>query len=172
MKRLIQFKKGCFAILALMICAVASLTACDRFNGPSFSGDGPDSVYIAEYVEAVTNPTFETVDEVIMFQSRFVEEASIDDTFRTIPEEVLTNVATICLKKYPNVTKKDIVIEYKTNRGIYDNLPNNTHEDKDKATATEEQQKPVADVSYRYELDTVDGKPVRTLVKEERTHEK
>jgi GTPase Era involved in 16S rRNA processing len=97
-----------------------------------------------------------------------------------MPENILNNVAAVCLKKAITVTKKDIVNEYKANQAVYDNLPkqNTTDEqlpvnDKPNAatTAMEEQRKPVEKVSYRYEMDTINGKPQRVLIKETRAYE-
>lgn len=179
MRKFKDFAGCCLAILTTALCAIAFLSSCDRFKTPSFSGDGPDSVYVAEYVEGVVNPTFTSLHEVTMFQNRLIEEYSIDETFRTLPENILNNVAAVCLKKSITVTKKDIVNEYKANRAVYDNLPKQNMTDEQPpvnkpdaaTTAMEEQQKPVEKVSYRYEIDTINGKPRKILIKETRSYE-
>lgn len=176
--KILRALKGVFLSVVVCICAVI-MYGCDRFKTPSFSGDRPDSVYVAKSIEAIENPSFTSVSEVKLFQNKLVDEYSIEESFMSMPEEVLTNVATVCLKKSSSITKKDIVLEYRAGKEVYDNLPipsQTTQQIIQSAaandTAREEQQKPAKQVSYRYELDTVDGQPIRTLVKEERTHEK
>ena len=81
----------------------------------------------------------------------------------------LSNVASICIKKFNQVEKADIVRTYMASKEIFDNLPSSPIAESSKSDTTAQE---AADVSYRYEVDTVDGKPVYTKVREERTHEK
>lgn len=174
-----RFLWSYLALLLIMLCGSISMSSCDKLKSVNPIGETPDSVYVAKYVEAIVNPTFNSVQELKMLQSRLIEEYSIDETFRLMPGEVLTNVATVCLKKDPLATKKDIVSEYLSNRAVYDNLPekaesslhNNPNEATESPTAMEEQQKPVGQVSYRHVIDTINGKPVKVCIKEERTYD-
>ena len=163
---------GAYLVLLLFtICAV--VIGCDKFKESSTSGDGPDSVYVAEAIQAAENPSFTTVTEVCMFQNKLLEDQTIEEAFMTMPENILVNVATVCLKKDGVVTKKDIITEYNANRSVYDNLPDKPTEtaapdSTPKQPTAKEESKPEGKVSYKYELDTAGGKRIVTLEKEEK----
>jgi hypothetical protein len=121
------------------------------------------------------NPYFTSSAEVIEYQNYLIEERSSDEVFLAMPEDVLANVTTVCLKKFEYVTKNDIVDEYRANKSIYDSLSDGasskTETDaKNKTPVVEEQaQSPKpSSTSYRYETDTVNGKPLKVVIKEER----
>lgn len=160
-----------------VILTLLAIIACHSCDKQKYSGFiKPDSVYVTSCIESVVNPQFNSVQEVKLFQNKLTEEYSIDEMFRSMPKEMLDNVAAVCFKKSTVVTKQDIVKEYVSNRAVYDNLPNqSTPQNHEQAAPTqttmEEQQLPAGKTSYRYEIDTVDGKPQRVLVKEERTYE-
>lgn len=164
--------------LVLVLVVIVSLISCDRFSD-GVSKPSVDSVYIAQTVEASANPSFVSVSDALNFQSKLIEEYSIDATFRSLPESVITNVVTVCLNKQPLVTKNDIVAEYRANQSVYDNLNTEVKSDQatpqedNSATATEGQQTPAPlSTSYRYEVDTVNGQPVKILIKEEKYESK
>ena len=173
-RNLKRFLGGYFALLVVMICAVIGLYSCDKVNAVC-SSNGVDSVYVAKYFESVTNPIFTSIEEVRIAQKQLAEEKTADEVFLNMPDNILNNVVNVCLNKNTVITKIDIVNEYRANKDVYDNLDsqptsadNNTVK---KDTAKEGQQKPAGKVSYRYEMDTVEGTPKRVLVKEERTYE-
>lgn len=173
-RNLKRFLGGYFALLVVMICAVIGLHSCDKVNAVC-SSNGVDSTYVAEYFESATNPIFTSIEEVKVAQKQLAEEKATDEVFMLMSEDVLNNVVTVCLNKNTFITKHDIVAEYRANQAVYDNLSTSdstTHKSvNNTATAKEEQQKPAGKVSYRYEMDTVEGTPKRVLVKEERTYE-
>lgn len=148
------------AILAIA-CMTLSFTSCN-YKTDAVSNDLPDSVYLAEQVEAVINPSFASVDEVLIYQNNFVESSQVDEIFASMPEATLRNVAAVCLKQRTSVDKRGIVTEYRINKDIYDNLP---PAEKQKEASNTEPQKSVPKVSYR--TDTVDGKVVKTKITEE-----
>ena len=161
------------AICLLLVAAISCImhVACSHYNIPDRGYDGPDSVYIANAIENAVNPSFSTVQDMMSYQQKVIYDYSTDEIFRTMPEDVLMNVCSVCLKKYNTIEKIDVVREYKAGQNIYDNLPKSSNID-DRATEDSViEKKPTSNVSYRYEVDTVDGKPVYTKVKEERTHE-
>lgn len=174
-RNLKRFLKGYFAFLVVMVCAIIGLCSCDKVKNTVCSTSGVDSVYVAEYIEAAENPTFTSISEVRIAQKQLAEKYSVDEVFLNMPDNILNNVVNVCLNKNTVFTKTDIVNEYRANKDVYDNLDlqptsadNNTVK---KDTAKEERRKPVGKVSYRYEMDTVEGTPKRVLVKEERTYE-
>ena len=166
-----------FTLVAALI-ATLSFTACNQFSG-SAPQPSTDSTYVAKTIEATFNPSFTSVPEVLAFQNMEVEEYSIDATFRSLPESVITNVITVCLKKCTNVTKKDIIAEYRANQSVYDNLGqeatlNQDAQQEDSPTAVTEGQPIPAPLStsYHYEMDTINGQAVKILVKEEKYESK
>lgn len=145
------------------------LTSCG-YSIPGCSQDRPDSLYVANAIEEAVNPSFSTVQDILSYQQEVIYDYSTDEIFRNMPEDVLSNVASICVKKFGQFEKADIVRTYMASKDIFDNLPSSpiANDASSPDTTTQE----TANVSYRYEIDTVDGKPVYTRVKEERTHEK
>lgn len=151
MKRKTKFLGLCLSLmLTVMLCSVT--TACDYFKTEPCPCEGPDSTYVAEYYESVTNPLFTSVDDVLLYHNNVVADYEIDEIFRSMPEDVITYVSTVCFKKYGDVSVHDIVSEYKFNRTIYDNLSDgnstNTQSNEQSTAKTappalEEQQKPV-----------------------------
>ena len=70
--------------------------------------------------EQVTNPVMLSIDDVIQFRQRTVDQNLCDSIFNSIPEEVLTNIAQVVIGRQHSATKKDIVDEYKRNyRTVY-----------------------------------------------------
>ena len=174
MQRVKKFLEAYLCSLVAMLVTIISLSSCNRLSGDT-PQPSTDSTYIAQTVEAYFNPSFASVAEVLNFQNLANEECSIDEVFRSLSENIITNVATVCLNKQMSATKRDIVEEYRANKSVYDNLENETAPNQDQpqennpATVLEGQQTPVPlSVSYRYEVDTINGQPVRVLIKEER----
>lgn len=189
MKREIKNRIGGFiALLVVMLYTAVCLQSCnqDRRLLTKAKAVLSDSMYIPEQIDAYMNPSFSSTAEVQIFKQKIMDDIHVEDMFYSIPEDVMVNVATVCLKKKPRITAKDIVAEYEANRTIYDNLPSQessitelqaypedvpSKPDKIDEDLLKEKQKKAGTVSYRYEKDTVDGKPVKVLVREERTYD-
>ena len=137
-----------------------------------------DSVYVSSIVEDMQNPTFTGVVDVLNFQAALADSYAIEEAFVALPPYVLQQVANVCIRKDGYATKYTIVQEYRANRDVYDNLTKPTaqqvpEDNTDSTTAMEEQHRPVpSSVSWEYETDTVDGKPIQVLVKKERYESK
>lgn len=155
------------ATTLLMLCS------CNRTSDPCYGNDVGDSVYVAQQIESTLNPSFTSVEDVQTFYLHLTDEYSVDEEFRNLSKEVLNNVATVCLRQAPSITKRDIVAEYRANKAVYDNLPTAQQPDSTlhPQVTSPPQSTSTSEVSYRYETDTVNGKPVRILIKEERTYE-
>lgn len=167
------FMGDCLLAIIFVICTCISVCSCKE-KGLHFNSDRPDSVYVAEKIEATVNPSFSSVETVKVFQARLKDEYAIDNIFVSLPSDVLNNVATVCLKQKPQVNKKDIVTEYRTHKEVYDNLspdpitengPQSTHSSIDTTTH------PKNTVNYRDGTDTVNGKPYKVRIREERIYE-
>lgn len=162
-EKLKKFIAAC--LCTLVVALLALLASCDKFGQKDQEYDPTDSVCVAEYIEEVVNPVFESTQEVMAFQEKLNEQYSIDETFRNLPTDVLNNVATVCIKKYAVTSKENIVEEYKANRDVYDNLDNKAAQERKDSVKPD---LPPSSVSYHYEIDTTGGKHTKVLVKEER----
>lgn len=111
-------------ITGLLMCAV-----CCSCNGHSVwpSDDGVTKEYVdscvAAGVQNYINPLFMSVDEVLTFRDLTAEGQGIDDAFNSMPEDVLKNVAAVCINRDGHVSKRGIVYEYRANNAVYNNLP-------------------------------------------------
>lgn len=106
-----------FAIAALpfmMFLGTTTLSSCERVEKTTVDADSMETVE-GELV-------FYTVDEVLNYQTNSKNITRTDQVFLNIKQPVLKQVATVLLKKYKNVTKESLVIEYLNNKAIYDNL--------------------------------------------------
>lgn len=167
MKRLLKFSAFVlFAALSLTICSCSK----DEPKQPEQKQEvKAEPATFASQLEAVINPAFTSVEDVVIFQSSLQSDLSIEASFLEIPVDVLKNVSNVLIAKNGRATKRDIVTEYKAQKDIYDNLTKFKPEIDEDPTAVEGQQLPEPmNVSYHYEIDTIDGKPVRVLIKEER----
>jgi hypothetical protein len=160
------------------VIAIASTVGCydRRTRVPEPAND---SVCVTQNDVTLVNQGFTSVPEILSFQNSLAEEYSIMETFRSLPQSVITNVATVCIRKYTLATMKSIVEEYQANRSVYDNLNQGVTDDQsipqeNNATAVMEEQPDIAPLStsYHYEVDTVNGQPVRILVQERRYESK
>lgn len=163
--------------LILAVTSILSLTGCKGWpQSIKDNYDVADSTAIAEKIEAVVNPSFTTVESIVQFLQDTNVEFTTDSVFRTMPEQVLINVASVLIKKYGNVTKKSIVEEYRANRTVYDNLPATTTPS---STGTEKEvdlsstdlgnrrSDDVLSTSYSYRTDTINGKVRKIQIKKE-----
>jgi hypothetical protein len=123
MRKFLYF--GVLAIASLMTIGLSSCGKRDIF------GLGARDAAIEEYVDSTVaagvqnyvNPVFNTVDEVLTFRTNCLEGQAIDEAFNQMPESVLKNVASVCIKREGHVSKRAIVYEYRANSSIYNNLP-------------------------------------------------
>ena len=111
-------------VIGLLMCAV-----CCSCNGHAVwpSDDGVTKDYVdscvAAGVQNYINPLFTSVDEVLTFRDLTAEGQGIDDAFNLMPEDVLKNVAAVCINRDGHVSKRGIVYEYRANSAVYNNLP-------------------------------------------------
>ena len=132
--------------------------------------DSIASAKIADY----SNPVFNSIDEVISYRDLYTDDKQLDEIFVQLPEEVLKNVAGVCISKWGIVSKREIALQYledKQGSNIYDNLPapNTQNNPIDTSTTAGPGDKPdnIISTSYRYRNDTINGKPVKVRIKTE-----
>ena len=172
---------GVLAIASLVTIGVSSCGKRDIF------GLGARDAAIEEYVDSTVaagvqnyiNPLFNDVDEVLTFRTKYLEGQAIDDVFNTMPEEVLKNVASVCIKREGHVSKRGIVYEYRANANIYNNLPKS---DSTKSVLPPSSSSaggqpyrpdsvPVGRVEYNQHDTTIGGKTYKVRTKTETTYE-
>ena len=106
-----------FAFIAMIpfLCFMSTtVVSCDRVEQSTTTVDSTTQV----------NPqAFTSVEQVMSTYKHEVEEYEMNQVFLDIPEPILRQVAAVSFKKYTEVTKDILVMEYLNNRKIYDNLP-------------------------------------------------
>lgn len=110
-------------VAAFLMCTICS---CDGHKvWPSDDGVTKEYVdsAVAQGVENYINPLFSSVEEVLVFRDLTAEGQAIDDEFNMMPEDVLKNVAAVCIKREGHISKRGIVYEYRANSSVYNNLP-------------------------------------------------
>ncbi len=167
------FLKLFAAALLGAVVSVVGLQIYDHVTKQSVDGssiemlvDSIASAKIADY----NNPVFNTTDELISFRDFYVDDKQIDDVFVQLPEQIIQNVAGVCISKNGCVSKRELVLEYLDNQNVYDNLPNveaaNNPAQPVDTTATDlgNRRDDIISTSYRYRTDTVNGKPVKIRI--------
>lgn len=177
MKNLGRFLVG-YVIATLFVLTLC--VSCDYLpTSPKENYDVADSTLIAAEVQSVLNPSFTEVETLLYYRQTLLDEAYADSVFLSMPETILANVANVVLKKKGIVDEYSIVSEYRANRDIYDNLPdsqtsqqtNNPQEvDLGSTDLGNRREDNILSTSYRYVTDTIDGKPVKIKIKEEKSY--
>lgn len=171
-------------ITAFLMCAICS---CDGHKvWPSDDGVTKEYVdsCVAAGVQNYINPLFMSVDEVITFRDLTAEGQGIDDAFNSMPEDVLKNVAAVCINRDGHVSKRGIVYEYRANSAIYNNLPaSDTTSQNDTITVNPNlgtsaggqpyrpDTLPVNETTYTQHDTTIGGKTYKVHTKTEKTYE-
>ena len=117
-------------LLILLIAAIGLIACCGCENLGIKKTEVIDKEYadsiIAESIQNYTNPLFMSVDEAIEFRNLTVDSNTIDQAFLEMPEDVLRNVVSVCLKRDGYASKRSIIYEYRANAEVYNNLPKST----------------------------------------------
>lgn len=166
--------------LTLAVVGACTLTSCEKLvSYPNNYDTAPDSVLIAQQVEAIANPVFETVKEVILYRYQADQGAKIDSIFGSLTDEQIRNVATVVINRDGCATKKSIVEEYRANNAVYDNLPATTSQSANVSQKVDlsstdlgnrRDESDVISTSYQYRTDTINGKPVKIQTKKEESY--
>lgn len=126
MKRKLTFYGGYLLILFMLaVACIACCTSCDKLGVVKtevIDKEYADSI-IAESISNYTNPLFSSVEEALEFRSLTIDAQIIDNEFLEIPEDILRNVTSVCLKRDGYASKRSIIYEYRANAEVYNNLP-------------------------------------------------
>lgn len=169
---------GMYIITFLIACVITFLvSACNGrtpWSKPEPIEAQSDSILVAQYIDRVINPEFLTVKEIFEYRDKVLENAQVDSIILSLPENILTNVATVVLNKFGTATKRQIYDEYRANNDVYKNLPNSTASKSDN-TATNTQVEDAqtgaegspkeSTVSYNFRDSVIDGKKARVETK-------
>ena len=174
----------------LMFMGALFITVLCSCNGHKVwpSDDGVTKEYvdsaITQSVQNYINPLFNTVDEVLIFRDLAAEGEAIDEAFNAMPEDVLKNVASVCIKREGHVSKRGIVYEYRANSNVYNNLPSTSQEpspiteqkDNDGSSAggqpyRQDSSVPMNETSYTQHDTTIGGKTYKVRTKTEKKYE-
>lgn len=148
------------------------------------SDDGVTKEYVdscvAAGVQNYINPLFMSVDEVITFRDLTAEGQGIDDAFNSMPEDVLKNVAAVCINRDGHVSKRGIVYEYRANSAVYNNLPASDTITVNPNLGTsaggqpyrsDSASLPMSETTYSQHDTTIGGKNYKVRIKTEKTYE-
>ena len=143
-------------------------------NGPGADYQEEMYEYVDSLVQATNldyaNPVMKTADEVVIMRDLYAGKKADDEVFLSMPEDVLRNVAGTLIKRQGSVSKSELVLEYTGNKQVYDYLPTNTSSPDSIDTGHKDVSK-VLSTSYHRRTDTIDGKPVKIMVKTEESVE-
>ena len=120
--------------------------------------------------QAVANPDFLSVEDAVGFKMSQLEADSIKNLYLSIPTQQLQNVAKVLVKKKGIFNMKDVVEEYRGSKQIYDTIttPLSTQTAKKiDTTTTDLGNRRVLSTNYSMRTDTIDGKPVKIMIKTE-----
>lgn len=163
-------------MLTASLLLALQLAACNCAT-PTYDASCMDSAYIDQQIDYAINPTFDSLEEILIYQDDLKLSDQQEAVFCMLPREVLVNVATVCLRKYGTVTMSDVATEYMENNSVYDNLmsspPDQDAEQTQNTTpdANNTQSTSAGGISYRSETDTINGEPVKVIIREERIYE-
>lgn len=112
----------------------------------------------------VVNPTFYSVDEVMVYRDLDTDQKKLDSIFYAMPDKLVEKVAGVLINRDGAACKRSIVMEYQADtRGIFNNLPDEpvAEQQKSQNTSTSE---PVAKIELVKEENTTVTEAPRTRV--------
>lgn len=115
-------------------------------------------------IKDVANPTFYSIEEVMVYRNLDADQKRLDSTFYAMPDNIVEKVAGVLINRDGAACKRSIILEYNANRDIFDNLPNEpvAEQQKNQNTSTSE---PVASISLTTEGKTTvtEGQPTKVV---------
>jgi hypothetical protein len=112
------FVKVMLLLLMTVVCG-NTLSSCERERGRIKQIMDPqemraqDSMLVVKIIRDGINPSFNSVNELILFRTQLLENAKNDSMFKTIPETILRDIGDMCIHKYNRVDKMLVLKEYK-----------------------------------------------------------
>ena len=146
-----------------MLLMATLLVSCQYVGTPEEEEPENDSVWLYEELQQVTNPTFSSLEEIMVYRQSMIDANTTDSIFVSLSDPILRNVTAVVLKNYKEVSKTSIVDEYPKNKRIYDNLLSAEF-----VPAPPEEKKETVEPpsEIKYKVDTVGDKVVLTKITE------
>lgn len=180
-KKLRNLGKFLGVYLLAALGAMVLLISCDKIRhvGPDNYDVANDSVKIAQLIEDFNNPQFSSVAEIVEYRMTVKSTEDVDSVFFSMNSSTIQNVASVLFKKNATIKKKDIVEEYLRCRNVYDNLPTSNALDTTTTAKNNSVDRTGTDLGNRrpnkttinFRTDTIDGKPVKVMIRTEETYE-
>lgn len=137
-----------------------------------------DSLVQLAVADAI-NPVFTSADQAVVYRDLTEEGKSIDSVFYSMSDKQVIDVTSVLVGRVGHARKKDIVNEFMSHPDIYPLLPDKADPTAKAApTSTEDSgvrsdnRPDVISTNYKIINDTVDGKPVKVQIREERSYVK
>lgn len=140
------------------------LVSCQYVGAPEETEEPEnDSAWLYEELQQVTNPTFSSLEEIMVYRQSMIDANTTDSIFVSLSDPIIRNVTAVVLKNYKEVSKASIVDEYLRNKRIYDNLLSAEF-----VSAPPEEKKETVEPpsEIKYKVDTVGDKVVLTKITE------
>lgn len=170
--------------LVAALCGLLGVSAGYYLHGGSLLPPNKEEIemVVQDYADSVVferlNPTFCTVDDVIVYREEISDKQKEDSIFYSLSDKTLRDVATVCIKKTGCCNKRHIVEEYKAHNDVYKNLPattdspTNSNMEGSGVTKVDSPKTVILGTDYKYVTDTIDGVPRKVLYKTEKSYEK
>ena len=137
------FKWALAFVIMVILSALATLAVL-KYAGDKVLPRTFDSSAVLAASETNSYPyELKSLAEVFMLQQEMKSCISVDSTFLSMNDDVMSNVVGVLLKRTGTTCKEDIVNEYLTGRAIYENLPQGPTVQSDVTTTTD----PIASIS-------------------------
>lgn len=111
---------GASLIALLSILIFGSCDVKQKFKQEILEGD---SLMVRNMMEAIDNPTFTSVEDVMTYYHGERQYRTQDSIFFSIPQKVIPDIISVLQKNHDPVTKSNIASEFENNKRIYLNLP-------------------------------------------------
>lgn len=179
MKKIIN---ASLALILLTVLVCGSLTSCKNTTFP-WSNDTPaieetiDSLVQAAVIDAI-NPTFVSADQAVVYRDLAEDGKAVDSVFYSMSDKQIVDVTTVLIGRAGSAKKKDIVEEFMNHSDIYKLLPPDDQTGKTSPTSMEDSgsgkagSSGIISTQYKVYDDTIDGKPVKVQLKEEKSYVK
>lgn len=119
MKRLFEKLSMCL----IMLIVAVTVSSCDYMKKTKSEIRHDDSLMVSKMMQDIDNPTFTDCSDVIEFQRSEGQWRHRDSVFFSIPEKVMRDVVSVLEKSGKPLTKMNISNEFKMNKHVYLNLP-------------------------------------------------
>lgn len=91
-------------------------------RGPTTDDSIPTKEWVIAEIANQMTPTFDDVDMLLHYQYLESHARQIDQEFLSMPPELLKQVATVCINRDGYATPESVILDFRSNKEIYNNL--------------------------------------------------